>query len=193
MKKLFGLIISLMVFIPTVVLAEEEAYEYFDFKVDMVEGSVIKDTNIKIFASVTSDDTNLTDRTDEFNVEEVMWSVCVDTDCAITEEVADDAVFEADKDYLFMIRITAINGADINVWGTDRAKFNGTPIENLDGEYGNTGKELMIKSKTAKETVVSDDIAVPKEEIEEPEVIAPAPTTGTTETCMFGFPFCLNY
>ena len=129
-KGLLGLVLAIVLFLPFKVLAEE-AYEYFDFKVSMIDGSVIKDTNIKIFASVTSDDTNLTDRTDEFNVEEVMWSVCVDTDCAITEEVADDAVFEADKDYLFMIRITAINGADINVWGTDKAKYNGTPIEEL--------------------------------------------------------------
>ena len=37
-----------------------------------------------------------------------------DIECNYTMQ--EDAVFEEDKGYVFMIRITAKNGADINVW-----------------------------------------------------------------------------
>lgn len=184
-KRIFVLSFALMVFMPLSVLAEEKTYEYFNFKVNMVNGEKIKDTEVKIFASVEEDEKNLTDRTDEFNIEEIMWSVCDVEDCSTTREIEDDEVFEEEKGYVFMIRITAKNGADINVWGTDRAMFNGTPIEELYGEFGNTGKELMIKSKIAEEKVKPQE-NTPAEESKPEEV----KTTGEGKTCMLGLSLC---
>ena len=185
MKKYFKGLFVLMMFAPMFIFAEEKAYEYFDFKVNMVNGENIIDTEVKIFASVEGDEKNLIDRTDEFNVEEIMWSVCDVEDCSTTREVEDEAVFEEDKGYLFMIRITAKNGADIDVWGTDKAMFNGTPIEYLYGEYGNTGKELMIKSKIAEEKVKPQE-NTPTEETKQEEIT----TIGTEKTCMLGLSIC---
>lgn len=193
MKKIFrGLFVlpfALFMFIPLSVLAEEKAYEYFNFKVDIINGEKINDTEVKIYASVEGDKKNLIDRTDEFNVEEIMWSVCDVEDCSTVREVEEDAVFEEEKGYMFMIRITAKNGADIDVWGTDRAMFNGNPIENLYGEYGNTGKELMIKSKIAEEKVKPQEntkIEETKEEKTQEEV----KTTGEEKTCTSSISLC---
>lgn len=188
-KGLFVLAFALMMFIPMSVLAEEKMYEYFNFKVDMVNGEKIKDTKVKIYASIEGDEKNLIDRTDEFNVEELMWSVCDVEDCSTVREIEDDAVFDLEKGYLFMIRITAKNGADINVWGTDKAMFNGTPIEELYGEYGNTGKELMIKSKIAEEKVKPQENTLTEETKEEPKQ-EEVKTTGEEKTCMLGLSLC---
>ena len=189
MKNYLKVLVAIIMFVPFVVLAEEKAYEYFDFKVTRVNGENIKATDIKIFASVEGEETNLIDRTDEFEKTEVMWSACVEEDCATSEEVSDDAVFEEGKDYVLLIRITAKNGADIDVWGTDKAKLNGTPIEELAGEYGNTGTELMIKTRT-NVNEVPQVISEPKE-IEEPtEDPKEEITTGAENTCVFGLSFC---
>ena len=182
-RSLFILVLALMVFIPVGVLAEE-SYENFDFKVERKEGEKIKDTEIKIYASDSSNPDELTDRTNEFDLVEVMWSICVD-DCSISEEVADDATWEDNKEYVLMIRISAKNKADINVWGTDKAKYNGTPIEELDGEYGNTGNELMIKTRTSSIEEKPQEI-IP--------TITPEPEkkeeTADNNKCLFGLPFC---
>ena len=194
-KGLFILSFALMMFIPLSVLAEEKAYEYFNFKVDIINGEKINDTEVKIYASVEGDEKNLIDRTDEFNVEEIMWSVCDTTNCSSSRGVEDDAVFEEDKEYVFMIRITAKNGADIDVWGTDKAMFNGTPIEKLEGEFGNTGSELMIKSKIVDEKVIEQE----EDSIEESEELTTQNTTDTKEeikttgeekTCALGLSLC---
>ena len=199
MKKIFrGLFIlsfALFMFIPLSVLAEGKAYEYFNFKVDMINVEKINDTEVKIYASVEGDEKNLIDRTDEFNVEEIMWSVCDVEDCSTVREVEEDAVFEEEKGYMFMIRITAKNGADIDVWGTDKAMFNGNPIEELEGEFGNTGSELLIKSKIVDEKVIEqeDDLI---EESEEPTTINTTDTkeeiktTGEEKTCPLGLSLC---
>ena len=194
-KGLYILVFAIMMLIPISVFAEEKAYEYFDFKLNMVNGEKIKDTNIKIYASIEDDEENLIDRTDEFNIDEIMWSVCDTTNCTSSREVEDDAVFEEDKDYVFMIRIAAKNGADIDVWGTDKAMFNGTPIEKLEGEFGNTGSELMIKSKIVDEKVIEqeDDLI---EESEEPTTLNTTDTkeeiktTGEEKTCVLGLSLC---
>lgn len=185
-KSLFILVIALVVFIPMSVLADETPYEYFDIKAEKKFGEVIKDTDILIYASVEGEEEKLTDRTEEFNIVEVMWSVCVEDECATTEEVADDAVFEEGKNYVLMVRIEAKNGADINVWGTDKAKYNGTPIEELDGEYANTGKELMIKTKTS---VIEGKKEEPTPTVTpEPEKEEEPVTEGNK--CLFGLSFC---
>lgn len=191
--KVFAIVVfALMLLIPLVIKADEKAYEYFDFKVNMINGEIIKDTEVRIFASLEGDEENLIDRTDEFNIDEIVWSVCDVEDCSTSREVEEDAVFEEGKGYVFMIRITAKNGADINVWGTDRAMLNGTPIEELYGEFGNTGTELMIKSKIAEEKVIpQEDTPVEKPE---PEVVEPkqeeVTTIGAEKTCMFGLSIC---
>ena len=183
MKKYFKLLLSLLLFIPLCVFASDEAYDYFDFKVERVNGANIKNTDIKIFASLESDPTNLTDRTDEFNLDEVMWSVCTESDCSLSEEVSDEALFEGGKEYILLVRITAKNESDINVWGTDKVKYNGIPIEELSGEFSNSGKELMIKTKTnAVEVVLTNNNP------EEPLVIAPNPNI--QKSCMFNYSFC---
>ena len=186
MKKLFVFILALLLMPITVFAAE--AYENFDFKVEKVDGANIKNTEIKVFASLESDPDNLIDRTSEFEFREVMWSVCVEVDCATSEEVADDAIFEADKDYVLMVRIAAKNEADINVWGTDKAKYNGTPIEELAGEYGNTGTELMIKTRTAvhEGEPVEEKPDLPVEEEPQEEIM----TIGAEEACLLGLPLC---
>ena len=185
-KNLIGLFVfAFILFIPFTIFAEEKQYEYFNFKYERVNGESIRNTEVKIFASVEGDENNLIDRTDELKEKKKMWSVCTEVDCTLSEEVAFDAVWEENKEYIFMIRITAKNGASIDVWGTDKAMLNGTPIENLDGEFGNTGSELMIKSKTSIKTVIAQEVT-PTDET--PEVIAPSPEP--VRTCMLGLSLC---
>ena len=188
-KGLLVFVIALMLFIPGSVFAEEKPYEYLNFKYERVTGENIKNTKIIIYASVEGDEKNLTDRTEEFDVVEKMWSVCTDVSCNLSEEVTDEAVWEDEKEYVFMIRITTKNGADFNVWGTDKAMLNGTPIEELDGEFGNTGNELMIKSKsTIKESPKQEETETEEEKEEEPKKEV---TTSTKEkTCMLGLSLC---
>ena len=181
LKSLRVFIISLMLFIPLAVFAE--TYEYFDFRVERVDGENIKNTEINIYASTASDPTKLTLRTDEFTFNEVMWSVCTDESCDISEEVSDEAVFEEGKYYILMTRIVAKDGSEINVWGTDKVKYNGTPIDELSGEFGNTGNELMIKNKTNVKDVPKED---EKKEEENKEVV-PEPSDNK---CLFGLSIC---
>jgi hypothetical protein len=184
MKKLFKLLLAIMIIVPSIIFAEEKSYEYFDFKIEMKPGEVISNTELKIFASIEGEENNLVDRTDEFNITDYFWSYCETDDCASTREVEDDSVFEENQKYVVTIIVNAKNGADINVWSADRAMLNGTPIEDLGGEYGNTGKELMLKPRiNATPVVVSGN-----ESIEEtPEVIST-----NTKSCMFNLPICCN-
>ncbi len=185
-KSLFALVLALMVLIPIRVMADEKPYEYFDIRAEKKLGAKIKDTEITIYASVEGDEENLIDRTEEFNLEEVMWSVCVEDECATSREVDDDAVFEEGNVYILMVRITAKNEADIDVWGTDKAKYNGTPIEELAGEYSNSGKELMIKTRTS-------SIEGKKEEVTPTVTPEPEKKEETKEEdnkCLLGLSFC---
>ena len=187
MKKYFiGLIVILFsIFVPSFVNAEE-SYEYFDFKVERIDGSKIKDTLILVYSSVESNPKELKNRTDEFNFVEVVWSECVTDDCLITQEVNKDAVFEEGKDYLLMIKISAKNKADIDVWGIDKVMYNGTPIEELFGEFGNTGKELMIKTKTNITTSKLED--TPATTIENPSPV----TKNESKVCMLNSAICCS-
>ena len=191
LNELFVLAIALMLFVPLTASAKGKAYEYFDFKYQKVMGSKINDTEIKIFASVDGDEKNLIDRTNEFNVAEIIWSTCVDSSCSLAEGVGDDDVWEDGKEYVFVIRITAKNGADIDVWETDKVMLNGTPIEQLDGEFGNTGNELLIKSKTAIGDFSKQEEPTEVEPpIDEPTEENPVISPNEGKACMLGISLC---
>lgn len=188
---LFGLTILLMVLIPTMVLADGDPYVTMDIKVDEVIGQKINNTDIKIYSSTSSDPANISDRTEEFEFLEKLWSVCVDDNCATTEEVSDNDVFEANKSYVLMIKIKGLNEADIDIWGSDIANYNGKAIDNFYGEYANTGKELMIKIRTyiGKTTTEDEPIVIATPEAT-PEVTEADNNENNEDKCLFGLSFC---
>ena len=182
-SKCLFVIVLVMILIPITVFAEEK-YEFFDFKVEEKDGEKIIDTNIGIYASI-SNDTELTDKTSEFDIVEKKWNVCIDDDCDTTEEVGNEDLFEPNKEYILMIKITAKNGNNIGTLNDDKIKINGTTIKKLDGDYDNDGKELIIKSRTSISSTASKEIVI-------------TPTASPTEKneangnnkCLLGFSFC---
>lgn len=128
--------------------AEEPAYEKFDFVVEETEGAKVLDAKVAIFVSTSENKDKLTDKTEEFNIEGLKWKVRLKEDGAEMTDATEDTVFEDDKEYIIEILISAKNGADINVWDTNNAMFNGVPVEKTGGECRNNGTQLMIRAKT---------------------------------------------
>lgn len=192
MKKL--LLFIAMLIIPFAVYAEGDDYEYFDFRFEQNTGDVIKDTDVKIFASVSSDIDNLVDRTDEFIVEALEWRECVDDLCEETKEITDDQVYEDGKDYYFRMYINPKDETrSFNVWSSEKVMINGTSSEELGGGFGNSGS-LGVYSKAGRigtpeviDTFVPD--YNPEEEDSLPEVIA-EPEVIEEPQCMFGISLC---
>ena len=180
--KYLSLILLMILFTPSKTLAENESYEYIDFKAAKTIGENINKTDVKIYASKSSDTEKIIDCTDEFNIIEKKWNVC-DDNCENIENVTDEMVFEEGKNYILMVKVSSKNEIDLNNLKIDRIEYNGTPIKELSGKFSNVDNELSIETRT---TIIN----IPKEE----EIIEPKEEEIKEETkenqCLLGLSIC---
>ncbi len=180
--KYLSLILLMILFTPSKTLAENELYEYIDFKAAKTIGENINKTDVKIYASKSSDTEKIIDCTDEFNIIEKKWNVC-DDNCENTENVTDEMVFEEGKNYILMVKVSSKNEIDLNNLKIDRIEYNGTPIKELSGKFSNVDNELSIETRT---TIIN----IPKEE----EILEPKEEEIKEETkenqCLLGLSIC---
>ena len=185
MKKTFYCIICFLFLIPLVVNADE-SYEYIDFRANVVNDTIINDTSIEIFASLSSDIENAIDLTNEFELIEKTWSVCAIEDCSSTDEVLDDAVFEEDKNYLLVMKLLV--SSENNVFSIENSKitFNSVPIEELSGEFVNTDNSYILKVRVNVKKTTKEENPPSDEEIEKPKIIQAI----AEDECLLGLSVC---
>lgn len=140
------------------VLAKE--YTSFNIVFEEKEGSKVKDTAIRIFAS-EKDDT-LSDRTDEFTMEDVTWFKYLPAPAEGKNEndydyvdkglniygilVTDDDVFEHDK-YSYFLRIPRLYAQKEDTFHRN-VKLNGVDVDEMNATCYNAGNEFFLKSIT---------------------------------------------
>lgn len=146
-------------------------YTFINVVIDYKPGVKVKDVDVRIFSTKDPERKNLTDRTDEFNVQtNDAITVCGDMTIRFFKTVfekedgveyayenedrgiyavrmSEDDVFEEGGTYGFFIgSLTAKDGSDLDTWSADVITFNGINCETAGGGYGNTGNDLMLYS-----------------------------------------------
>ncbi|MCQ2428379.1 MAG: hypothetical protein MJ137_08305 [Clostridia bacterium] len=161
MKKIFCLFLTLVLAVGMLsVFASAKDYTEFNIVFEEKEGAKVNATVIKVFASV--DDGKLTDRTDEFTMEDVKWYAYVekpaagktadDYDYADAKlnvygmQCSDDDVFEFGK-YSYFLMISRLYAKEEDSFSRN-ISINGVDIEELNGTCYNTGNEFFIKTIT---------------------------------------------
>lgn len=168
-------VIFVLSLVPAAVFADVPEYTAVDVHINFEVGKRLSDLDVRIFATTNADLSNLTDRTSEFNLlaydgvyndgaetsgkdavlyyewfsepEDGVEYDKVNEDAHIyAKRIPSDTVIEKNHNYGWTIpSITAKNGADFDIWGDERALYNGKSIvTEYGGMRGNTGNDLLL-------------------------------------------------
>lgn len=177
------ILLALGLMVSPVAVAVGQTFEKLNFQIDYAPDKTFADSDFAVLASVEETPEKMENRTDEFNIEDYVWSLCKDDECADFEDLRSDAKFEENKNYVIRITISALNGSEIDIWSPKDVMINGITVEEMRGETNNDGAKLVVKAKVlnvpVQTALVDDD--------------DPAPAKGTDTTlrgCFLGLPLC---
>ncbi len=191
MKNKIILFVLSLLFIPFIVQAEEK-YEKMDININLDEGVQVKDVNITILASITSNE-ELIDRTSEFKYE-TLKIYKIESNDELTQ-IDNEYTLKSDENYAFEInKITPKKDITMNVFGADNILINGQEVVKKYFEYTNDYKELNIKYRIYKEVVEEnktiEETKTILENNETREEYVKVLPIKKDETCILGLSMC---